>query len=99
MSSLYPMPIILPQRGKSDHMAVLCNPGPDYQQLGTTVEYRTTRVNGHNEHVLFASALQAVRLEAQYAMESCELQFNMFNGTIDDLINTFLPQKIESVAT
>ena len=97
MDKVYPSPIIIPQIGTSDHMAVLCYPRPDYKQLGTAVEYRQTRVNGHNERVLFASALQAVKWEYLYLKESCEEQFHIFSYTMDDLLHTFLPLKTVKV--
>jgi hypothetical protein len=97
MGTLYANPDILPQIGKSDHQVVLCRPQPDYQLLGTTPEYRTTRVNGHNERVLFASQLQATKWEALYKMDTCEEQFTLFSETINDLLDTYLPMKTVKV--
>jgi hypothetical protein len=93
MSSLYGIPDILPQVGKSDHCGVLCRPAPDYSKLGTSPVSYTVRVNGHNEKALFASALMAIQWEPLYTLPTCAEQFSYLSENIHDLLDTFLPLK------
>ena len=93
MASLYGTPLILPQIGKSDHFAVLCQPSPDYDKIGVEPETRIVRTSGHNEKALFASALMNIRWEPMYAMTNCSDQFNFFLQNITDLLDDFLPLK------
>ena len=89
MSSIYRTPIIDPQIGRSDHNGVLCRPSPDYTDLCTAPVTRTTRVNGKNERVLFASALMDINWDPLYHMQCCSEQFLFFQAKMQDLLDTF----------
>ena len=93
LSPLYGTPLILPQIGRSDHHAVLCQPCPDYSILDNTPVTRTTRVSGKNEKALFAGALMGTDWTPLYRLPTCQQQFEYYSRIIDDLLDTFLPVK------
>ena len=55
------------------------------------IQTRLIRRMGATERMTFASALCRVRWEYMYAMDSCEQQFQFFQETMTELIDTCFP--------
>ena len=93
LTSLYKTPVIILNIGKSDHNGVLCHPASDYNELSTVPVKQKVRTSGHNEKVLFASALLDTDWTTLYRMQTCYEQFEFFMQNVTDLLDTFLPMK------
>ena len=57
------------------------------------IQNRVIRRMGATELISFASAMCRVRREYMYAMDSCEQQFQLFQETMTELIDTCFPLK------
>ena len=91
MSTAYAHPAVLSELGSSDHRVVLLVPS-SYPTLDTGM-IRLIRRMGATERMAFASALCRDRWEYTYAMDSCEQQFQFFQETMTELIDTCFPLK------
>ena len=84
---------MLSELGSSDHSMILLVPS-SYPTLDTgMIQTRIIRRMGATERTTFASALCRVRWEYMYAMDSCEQQFQFFQETMTELIDTCFPLK------
>ena len=93
MSPVYAHPAVLSELGSSDHNMVLLFPS-SYHTLDTgMIQNRVIRRMGATERMTFASALCRVRWQYMYAMDSCEQQFQLFQETMTEIIDTCFPLK------
>ena len=93
MSPVYAHPAVLSELGSSDHRMVLLVPS-SYPTLDTgMIQNRVIGRMGATERMTFASALCRVRWEYMYAMDSCEQQFQFFQETMTEIIDTCFPLK------
>ena len=93
MPPVYAHPAVLSELGSYDHRMVLLVPS-SYPTLDTgMIQNRVIRRMGATERMTFASALCLVRWEYMYMMDSCEQQFQFFQETMTELIDTCFPLK------
>ena len=93
MYSVYDTPVVLDTLGRSDHRMVLLKPSCDTRLDTGNIQRAVVARFTTNEKAAFSSALSLVRWEHLYAMATCEEQFNFFQRTIEELMDTPFPYK------
>ena len=82
---------MLPPVGRSNHPVVLCAPALGAAYVAPKVKYIWAQKQGPLQKDAFLTALSEIRWEPLYRADSYEDQFNMFQSTIADLMDTHLP--------
>ena len=72
---------------------VLVKPSCDARLDTGNIQRTVVRRFTTNEKAAFSSALSHVRWEHLYAMATCEEQFNFFQRTMEELMDTYFPYK------
>ena len=93
MEPVYDPPAVFDTLGTSDHRMVLLRPSCNAKLDTGTIQRIVVRRFTTNERAAFSAALTRVRWEQLYALASCEEQFNVFQGTMAELILTYFPYK------
>ena len=95
VAHLYSEPDVLPPLGSlpHGHAVVICQPCtvPDKHDQKYTMEVRRS---DRNSKALFAYALQKTRWEELYRKDSCHEQFEYFQMTIENLLDTNMPKQL-----
>ena len=92
MHNMYSTPQHEPPVGLSDHQVVICKPTMSKYNPAQKLKFMK-RVQGPNERAMFSLALRKIRWEPLYMLETCQEQYQYFQATIDNLMNTHLPMK------
>ena len=83
----------LPNLGKSDHTAVVCEPNINTKYNKGKRVTKIVRVSGKNEKAMFVHNLQKVNWTELYRLDSCKDQFAYFDGIMSELIDAHFPLK------
>ena len=84
---------VLPNLGKSDHVALLCKPNQNAKYDKGQKCTKQIRVSGNNEKALFVKNLKEINWTGLYRLNSCEEQFLFFDQIMTSLIETHFPLK------
>lgn len=92
MAEFYSEPEVLPPLGSLEHghAVVICNPCVPTVKTANTHTYITRR-NDSNSKAFLVDALKQVSWDDLYKLESCGEQFDHFQTTVQNLLNTHMP--------
>ena len=91
MLVFYPECMVTAPVANSDHNAIVAYPTLWYDK--GEIKHTSTRAFGHNEKVGFHHAMQNIRWEELYRLQTCEEKVRHFTEVIQSLFETYFPSK------
>ncbi len=93
MSQYYEEPDHLSLIGLSKHHTILVQPKPSYKLPSSRKYMVEARTSSQNQRTFFATAFRNISWKSLYKSESCQEQIEQFYGTIESLIQEYLPTR------